>query len=300
MGLGGGPTVSVVSATTNSEREPDPAITRALAAGGPGAGIVVLAPPAPPLRLGSTGAVVPVASVTKLVVALAVLVAVEDGSLALDEPAGPPGATVRHLLCHAAGLAFDDDSVLAAPGTRRIYSNAGYDALASHLSARTELPWVAYVTEAVLEPLGMTSSEIAGPAGSGLRSTADDLALLAHELLVPTIVTTSTGAEMRRPQFPRLDGVVPGFGQQRPCPWGLGPEIKGAKSPHWTAPDGSTDTFGHFGAAGSFVWVDPAAAVGAVFVSSRPFGEWARSSWADLSAALLLAGTRLHRDDIGS
>lgn len=292
-------TVSTVGAVSTWDREPDPGIVRALTEGGARSGIVVIAPPAPPLRLGSTGAVVPVASVTKLVVALAVMVAVEDGSLSLDDPAGPPGATLRHLLCHAAGLAFDDDRVLAAPGTRRIYSNAGYDVLASHLSARTGLPWPAYVTEAVLEPLGMTSSEIAGPAGSGLRSGADDLALLAHELLVPTIVTAATAAEMRRPQFPRLDGVVPGYGRQRPCPWGLGPEIKGAKSPHWTAPDGSPDTFGHFGAAGSFVWVDPAAAVGAVFVSDRPFGEWARSSWADLSAALLLAGTRLHGGDIG-
>ncbi|MCA1682587.1 MAG: beta-lactamase family protein, partial [Actinobacteria bacterium] len=49
----------------------------------------------------------PWASVTKLATALATLVAVEEEVVALDEPAGPPGATVRHLLAHASGLAFD-------------------------------------------------------------------------------------------------------------------------------------------------------------------------------------------------
>src|SRR5687767_190463 len=47
------------------------------------------------------------ASVTKLATALAVLVAVEEGVVDLEEPAGPEGATVRHLLAHASGLPFD-------------------------------------------------------------------------------------------------------------------------------------------------------------------------------------------------
>ncbi len=46
------------------------------------------------------------ASVTKPVTALAVLVAAEEGTIDLDEPAGPPGSTVRHLLAHASGLPF--------------------------------------------------------------------------------------------------------------------------------------------------------------------------------------------------
>ena len=44
------------------------------------------------------------ASVTKLLVALAALDAVQRGLLSLDEPAGPPGSTIRHLLSHASGL----------------------------------------------------------------------------------------------------------------------------------------------------------------------------------------------------
>jgi CubicO group peptidase (beta-lactamase class C family) len=47
------------------------------------------------------------ASITKPVVALATLVAAEEGVVDLDEEAGPPGSTVRHLLAHASGLPFD-------------------------------------------------------------------------------------------------------------------------------------------------------------------------------------------------
>ena len=70
----------------------------------------------------------PWASVTKLVTACVVLVGVRRGVLALDDAAGPPGSTVRHLLAHAGGYGFDG-GVLAAPGRTRIYSNAGFDAL---------------------------------------------------------------------------------------------------------------------------------------------------------------------------
>src|SRR5438552_15132012 len=55
------------------------------------------------------------ASVTKPLVAYAALIAVEEGAIELDQPAGPPGATVRHLLAHTSGLAFDDQQTVAAP-----------------------------------------------------------------------------------------------------------------------------------------------------------------------------------------
>src|SRR5690606_26976498 len=56
---------------------------------------------------GDVDRVYELASVTKLLVSRAVLVAVEEEAIALDEPAGPPGATVAHLLAHASGIAFD-------------------------------------------------------------------------------------------------------------------------------------------------------------------------------------------------
>src|ERR1700722_16940152 len=69
------------------------------------------------------------ASVTKLITALCVLRLSDAGTVPLDEPAGPPGSTVRHLLAHASGLSFEGRDVLAQPGRRRIYSNSGFDLL---------------------------------------------------------------------------------------------------------------------------------------------------------------------------
>src|SRR6266498_959833 len=81
------------------------------------------------------------ASVTKPVTALATLVAAEEGTIDLDEPAGPPGSTVRHLLSHASGLPFEDGPPIAKPGTRRIYSNTGFDVLADVLASHAEMPF---------------------------------------------------------------------------------------------------------------------------------------------------------------
>src|SRR4029077_14150974 len=73
------------------------------------------------------------ASITKPATELATLVAAEEGVVDLDEPAGPEGSTVRHLLAHASGLPFHGDKAIARPGRRRIYSNTGFDQLAAHV-----------------------------------------------------------------------------------------------------------------------------------------------------------------------
>ena len=92
---------------------------------------------------GPRGRVFRWASVTKLVTAVAVLVAAEEGVVDLDEPAGPSGATVRHLLSHASGLSFDAGPPIAKPGQRRIYSNTGFEVLAEHVGAAAEMPVIA-------------------------------------------------------------------------------------------------------------------------------------------------------------
>src|SRR5436190_21868081 len=81
------------------------------------------------------------ASVTKLVTTLAALVAAEEGVIDLDEPAGPEGSTVRHLLAHASGLPFEPGAPAGRPGQRRVYSNVGFETLPEHISARAELPF---------------------------------------------------------------------------------------------------------------------------------------------------------------
>jgi CubicO group peptidase (beta-lactamase class C family) len=239
---------------------------------------------------GDTGAPVPVASVTKLVTAWAVLVAVEEGALSLDEPVGPPGSTVEHLLCHAAGYDFDTRRVLAPPGTRRTYSNTGYEVLAEHLAARTGIDAGTYLQEAVLDPLGMTRTGLRGTPAAGLWSTADDLALLAGELLDPTLLHADTVADALRPHFRDLAGILPGWGRQDPNPWGLGPELHGSKSPHWMGATAPPSTFGHFGGSGSLLWVDPERRIACVAVCDRPFGDWAVAVWPGFSDAVRAAG----------
>lgn len=231
------------------------------------------------------------ASVTKPLVALAVLVAVEEGSVGLDDPAGPPGATVRHLLAHSAGYGFDGDEPVAPVGARRIYSNTGFERLADHLAERTELAVGDYVAEAVLEPLGMGSSALEGSPASGAVGSAADLGRFAAELLAPTVISGTTLREAMTVQFPGLDGMLPGYGRQSPNDWGLGVEIRGAKSPHWTGTANSPRTFGHFGAAGTFLWIDPAAGAGLVALTDRPFGPWAVDAWPPFSDAVLAALT---------
>jgi CubicO group peptidase (beta-lactamase class C family) len=236
------------------------------------------------------------ASVTKPLAAYAVLIAVEEGAIELDEPAGPPGSTVRHLLAHTSGLAFDSDRVMAEPGTRRLYSNTGFEVLGDHLAKAAGMPFPVYLREAVLEPLGMTATTLNGsPAKDGV-STLADLTRFAAELLAPRLLARQTLDEATTVAFPGLSGVLPGFGHQRPNDWGLGFSLRGHKSPHWTGSASSPGTFGHFGQSGTFLWVDRAAARGegaaCVALADRPFGSWAAEAWPPFTDAVLaeLAG----------
>ncbi|QRY60962.1 beta-lactamase family protein [Gordonia sp. PDNC005] len=246
---------------------------------GPG-GVVVSA-------VGDTSRVYELASVTKLLVAQAVLVAVDEEAVDLSTPAGLPGATVRHLLSHASGMAFDSREPQAGPGEQRIYSSAGFEALAELVTAHTDIAFEDYLGEAVCEPLGMTSTVLAGPAGHGARSNVDDLARFAGDLLAPRVLTPATAAAATTVQFPGLDGFVPGYGRHRPCDWGLGFEIRGEKTPHWTGTANSPQTFGHFGQAGTFLWVDPVLGAACVVLTDRPFGAWAKPLWSEFNDAVV-------------
>ncbi|MTE16183.1 serine hydrolase domain-containing protein [Nocardia aurantiaca] len=236
---------------------------------------------------GDTTKVFPLASVTKPLVAYAVLVAVEEGAIELDQPAGPPGSTVRHLLAHTSGMAFDTTAVLARPGAKRIYSSAGFEVLADFVAAQTGIPFDQYLREAVFEPLGMTSSALVGPAGHAGRSSVADLLRFAEELLEPTVLSTELVSEASTVQFPGRSGVLPGYGSQRPNDWGLGFEIRDHKSPHWTGGANSPRTFGHFGQSGTFLWVDPDVGMACLALADENFGDWARAAWPPLSDAVI-------------
>jgi CubicO group peptidase (beta-lactamase class C family) len=232
------------------------------------------------------------ASVTKPATTLAVLVAVEEGTLSLDEPAGPPGATVRHLLAHASGLGPEPGPPLAPPGVRRIYSNVGYVMLADLVAERAGTTFAEYLSVGVLEPLGMAHTELdpgaaSGSAAAGLSGPLVDLLSLGRELAVPTLISGATHQAATSVQFEGLAGVLPGFRRFDPCDWGLGVEIRGDKHPHWTGTANSPATFGHFGRSGSFLWVDPVAGALCAGLGDRPFGPWAARSWPALADAVL-------------
>lgn len=236
---------------------------------------------------GDVGRVFPLASVTKLLTAQAALLCVEDGTLSLDMPAGPPGATLKHLLAHASGLSFEGGEVQGAPGSRRIYSNGGYALIGDLAADRSGFPFHAYLREAVFAPLGMAHTALDGHAGHGGTASAADIAVIARELLRPTLLAADTHALATAVAYPGLNGVLPGYGGKRPNDWGLGPEIRGHKSPHWTSPANSPATVGHFGQAGTFCWADPAAGLGLVVLTDRAFGEWAKTLWPEVSTAVL-------------
>ena len=256
--------------------------------------LVVTGAPAPDggalYESGDVDEIFPFASVTKPIVAWSALVAVDRGLLDLDAPAGAPapdGATIGHLLSHSSGIATDSDERLATPGTRRIYSNRGIEILGERLQEATGTPLETWVESTVLEPLGMASVLIPGsPAHSG-EGSARDLSLFARELASPRLVSPALAERACAPVLPELDGVLPGYGRQVPNPFGLGVEVRGAKSPHWTGKGNSPQTFGHFGQSGSFIWVDPVAERQAVFLGAEPFGAVHRRTWSELGDQIL-------------
>ncbi|MDY7101286.1 MAG: serine hydrolase domain-containing protein [Actinomycetota bacterium] len=235
------------------------------------------------------------ASVTKLLSAFTCLVAIEEETIASDDPVpvelgAPEGATVAHLLAHASGLDPDRRETVAEVGTRRIYSNAGFEILGELVAARAGIAFDTYLREAVTGPLAMTATTLDGSPAHGAHSCVDDLARFAVELLEPTLVAPAT-LEMATTAFlPDLAGVLPGFGRQEPNPWGLGLEIRGDKHPHWTGSRNSARTFGHFGRAGTFLWVDPVAGLAAVVLTDRTFGPWAAEVWPTWSDTVLGSG----------
>lgn len=282
----------------------------------------------------------PVASVTKLATALAVLRLVDRALLALDDPLGlhlpeafaaQPGVTLRRLLSHTAGLPLDlppeaapyapglNWPALAAaclqtplshpPGTRVQYSNVGYGLLALVVELHTGQPFPAALHDLVLGPLGIEGclgeepprppvilSGVRGPHAKtalepynspfwrslalpwgGLLTTAEGAVRLVRAFQgVPSgFLRPETAAEATRNQAGELGG-----GYVRPllwprCPWGLGPELHGHKTPHWVPAQASPESFGHAGASGSLAWVDPTAGVAWAILGTRTAdGGW--------------------------
>ncbi len=257
-------------------------------------------------ELGSKGRF-PLASVSKLFSALAAHVAIEEGTLDAEEPVLPNSASVYDLLSHASGLpfafprpgdfTFGGITSESQPASRRIYSNVGYELLADLIGRHSEMSFRDYLFQAVAEPLGAGGLELdlelygaSGPTGAaaGIVASISDLVALVNGFVLPGILSSDTLSFIRDPYHPGLDGMVPGFGFMRPCPWGLGPEVKGEKTPHWTGRRNSKGTFGHFGQSGASFWIDLENRCFLATLSSVAFGGWAKDLWPLLSDAVVI------------
>ncbi len=243
---------------------------------------------------GDVDRVLRLASLSKPMAGWAIMVAVEEGVIDLDEPlrhvAAADGATMRHLLAHASGFGFDDPTPVSRIERRRMYSNTGIERAADELAAAAEMPFVDYLAAAVFEPLGMATAELRGSPAHAVHASTADVARFVAEMRQPRLLAPETAAEMRRTQYPDLAGIVPDVGRFDPCPWGLAVEVRGNKQPHWTGRANSPATFGHFGGAGTMMWVDPVADLGLVALTDRPFDEWrddALRHWPELSDAVV-------------
>lgn len=254
---------------------------------------------------GETGREFRLASLSKPIAAWAVLVAVDEGLLSLDTPIGQPGCTLRHLLSHAGGYPFDGPDPITKPERTRIYSNTGIEMAAAAVATAADMTFDEYLHLGVLEPLGMDATALRGSPAHALWSTVDDVCRFLAEVARPQVLSPATADQVGRTQYPDLGGIVPGVGRFEKSPWGLGFEIRGDKSPHWTGHRNTPATFGHFGGAGTMMWVDPdidtapdtgadtAANTGqlaVVALTDRMFDEWADTAlrvWPELSDAVI-------------
>ena len=70
------------------------------------------------------------------------------------------------------------------------------------------------------------------------------------------------------------------------CPWGLGVDLRGDKTPHFAPAEASPTSFGHAGASGCLAWADPAVGLAWAMLGARFFADWWQD-WPAIGAAVL-------------
>lgn len=239
---------------------------------------------------GETDRIFRLASISKIITSWTCLIAIEEGSVSLEDAVGPPASTLRHCLAHASGYGFDNANAIMGVGKRRIYSNTGIEIAAQYVAERTGILFSEYMREAIFEPLGMSDTSLKASPAYAVLSTINDMTLFMKELMKPTLISAVTAQDAITVQYPELGGVIPGLGSYKPNPWGLGIEIRDHKHPHWTGSMNSSQTFGHFGGSGTMMWIDPSINCGLIALTDRNFDEWsaeALTAWPSLSDAVI-------------
>ncbi len=267
------------------------------------------------------------ASLTKpLATATSVMVLIEEGKLRLADrvvkilPEFAAGGglrdqvTIEELLTHRAGLAADDPMALYLgtpkeiferkyrqplanpPGSRFLYSDAGYEVLGEVVRRVSSLPLDEFAASHVFSPLGMNETEfrpggkgklplsriaptekingairrgavhdprafaLGGVAGhAGLFSTADDLARYVFAMLkggAPVLSPAGVAAMTRPRSF--------GDGDLRALGWDIATSYSSNRGDLF--PLGS---YGHTGWTGTSLWIDPATQTVVVLLTNR-------------------------------
>jgi uncharacterized protein YbbC (DUF1343 family)/CubicO group peptidase (beta-lactamase class C family) len=267
------------------------------------------------------------ASLTKVVATTtSVMTLVESGKIRLQDrvakfiPEFVSGGgardqvTIEELLTHRAGLAADDPMALyigtaqeiferkykqplaAAPGSRFLYSDAGFEVLGELVRRVSSLPLEEFARQRIFVPLGMSETEfrpggigklplsriaptekingqirrgqvhdprayaLGGVAGhAGLFSTADDLAKFCAALLKGGggVLSPAGVASMLRPRF-YGDGNLRGLG------WDVATSFSSNRGDLF--PVGSV---GHTGWTGTSMWLDPATDTFVILLTNR-------------------------------
>ena len=188
------------------------------------------------------------------------------------------------------------------------YSNVGYGLLALIVEAHTGLAFPEALKQLVLDPLHMSAwlgdeshtepavvddvrsshanteiepfnsrhwRSLAMPWAGLVTNANGALALVRAFLGYPADFLNETTRKIAtQSHTAQLTGgfVKPMWWQ--PCPWGLGPEIRGNKAPHWV-PEDMPASFGHSGASGCLAWADPVSQQAWVILGTRT----AASGW---------------------
>lgn len=195
-----------------------------------------------------------------------------------------------------------------ASGIRVQYSNLGYGILGTLIERVTQQTCATALHDLVIRPLGIQAWLGDNPAitcavigdvrgrhrGTDLetynslfwRSLAlpwGGLCTNAHGAL-SLVQAFSSQSDMLSPA--RRDDATRDYSQQlaggfmKPLmwersPWGLGPELRGTKQPHWVSTSFPHDSFGHSGASGMLAWYDPQSMFGFALLGARAAdGGW--------------------------
>lgn len=211
-----------------------------------------------------------------------------------------------------------------APNTKVIYSNVGYGLLAAIVEELTNQPFQEAMRNWVFEPLGIDayygdpsprrvakilvpgenpenigtpveeinsamSSRVGMPFGGLITNLDGTLALIQAFLGKPHgFLRAETFMEATRNQT----GVLPGtLFDWLLCPWGLGPELRGTKKPHWASIRTSPESFGHAGDSGCIIWTDPSQNVTYAILATRAFDDWLFEAFPEIGTAILEIGS---------